>query len=258
MKTKIKALLFLGVAILGLSSCNKSDDQPTTSAISGTLAGDSNVVYSTATLSGANQVPAVTTAATGTVSSIFNKTTKMLTSVVTYSGITPVAWHIHKAAAGASGDVVFDLGSTFTSPFEYMSPALTMAQEMDLLDNLNYVNMHTAANPSGEIRAQLTNFVASAGSGTVTGTFDKNSKKMTVKVTYAGITPTAWHIHKGAVGTAGPVVFDLGTAFASPYTYTSVALTATQEADLKAGLYYVNIHTAKNAAGEIRAQLTVK
>jgi CHRD domain len=67
-----------------------------------------------------------------------------------------------------------------------------------------------------------------------------------------------WHIHKGAVGVAGPVVLDLGTTFTSPFSFSTSALTAEQEADLKAGLYYVNIHTIAVPSGEIRGQLAVQ
>ena len=77
-------------------------------------------------------------------------------------------------------------------------------------------------------------------------------------INYTGLTPTAWHIHQGAAGTAGPVIFDLGTTFSSGIILKSPALTADQETTLKAGLFYVNIHTAAMPAGEIRTQLTVK
>ena len=50
----------------------------------------------------------------------------------------------------------------------------------------------------------------------------------------------------------------LGTDFKTPATFTTVALDATQEADLLAGLYYVNIHSAKEKNGEIRGNLTAK
>jgi hypothetical protein len=257
---QIKKMFFLGLSLAGLSGCSKSDDPTpviTNATVTGTLAGDSNILYSTATLSGMNEVPAVTTTATGKVLSTFNKTTKILKTAITYSNIVPTAWHIHKAAAGASGSVVFNAGTTFTSPFTYTSAALTADQEVDLLASLYYFNIHSVANPSGEVRAQLSNFAVSLGSGTIVGSFNPTAKTLVLKITYTGITPTAWHIHKGAVGVSGPVVIDLGTSFTSPFNFTSIALTTEQEADLKAGLYYVNIHTAAAPGGEIRAQLAV-
>lgn len=69
---------------------------------------------------------------------------------------------------------------------------------------------------------------------------------------------TAGHIHKGAVGVAGPVVLPLMVpATATPLDGT-VTLTPASIADLKAGLLYVNIHTVANPMGEIRGQLKVK
>lgn len=96
---------------------------------------------------------------------------------------------------------------------------------------------------------------ASTGTGTATLIFNTTTKIFTVSVTYSGVTATNGHIHKGAVGVSGGVVFGF-SPFTSPISYTSAALDATQEADLNANLYYVNIHSAAPfTAGEIRGQL---
>ena len=74
-------------------------------------------------------------------------------------------------------------------------------------------------------------------------------------VNYSGVTATNSHIHKGAAGVSGGVVFGFTSPITSPVNYTSVALDAAQEADLNANLYYVNIHSAAFPGGEIRGQL---
>jgi len=108
-----------------------------------------------AMLSGAEEVPALTTTASGMLDGVFNKDTKILNYTITYSGITPTAWHIHKAAKGANGGVVFNFGSSFSSPFKSATVALTADQETDLMAGNYYVNMHSAKSASGEIRGQL-------------------------------------------------------------------------------------------------------
>ncbi len=45
------------------------------------------------------------------------------------------------------------------------------------------------------------------------------------------------------------------TSLTSPITFTTPALTATQEADLMANQMYVNLHTVAFPGGEIRGQL---
>lgn len=251
-----KKLLFAVLAVSVMAAGCKEKVDPVVQVTS-TLAGDATNLIAYTVLSGANEVPAVTTTATGTAVGTYNKTTKLLNLSVTYAGITPTAWHIHKAAAGATGGVVFDFGTSFATPFTYTSPALTAAQETDLLGGLNYVNIHSAKAPGGEIRGQLA-VAATMATGSVSGTYDKSTKVLKVTVSYSGVTPTAWHIHKGAVGTSGPVILDMGTTFTSPFTFTTTALTTAQETDLLAGLYYVNIHSVKAPGGEIRGQLAVQ
>ncbi|MDQ6755517.1 MAG: CHRD domain-containing protein [Bacteroidota bacterium] len=94
----------------------------------------------------------------------------------------------------------------------------------------------------------------STASGTASATYNINTKILKINVTYSGLTATAAHIHKGAVGVSGPVIFPF-TGFASPINYTSVALDSTKEADLMANLFYVNIHSIAFPNGEIRGQL---
>jgi hypothetical protein len=66
---------------------------------------------------------------------------------------------------------------------------------------------------------------------------------------------TAAHIHPGARRVNGAPLITLCTPCTSPVTGTAT-LTAAQIADLKARQNYVNVHTAKNPAGEIRGQIT--
>ncbi len=136
-------LLAISTILFGISSCDKDDDTPP----------DPNVTFK-ATLTGAQEVPANASTATGDATLTFNTNTKIFTLTVTHSIASPTNGHIHKAAVGVSGGVIFPFAS-FTSPISYTSPALDATQEADLNAGLYYVNIHTAAFPNGEIRGQL-------------------------------------------------------------------------------------------------------
>jgi len=94
----------------------------------------------------------------------------------------------------------------------------------------------------------------SDATGSATMLLNENTGKFNLSVSYSGVTPTDAHIHIGAVGVSGPPVFPIPVT-ASPLVLTDVTLTAAQEADLKNGLYYVNIHSDEFPSGEIRGQL---
>jgi hypothetical protein len=96
----------------------------------------------------------------------------------------------------------------------------------------------------------------SKGSGAVTATFDTASKKLSWKGTYSGLSgpATAAHFHAGEPGKNGGVAVPISPN-TSPFE-GSATLTDAQAADLMAGKWYVNVHTATNKAGEIRGQLT--
>ncbi|MEO7056706.1 MAG: CHRD domain-containing protein [Caldimonas sp.] len=96
---------------------------------------------------------------------------------------------------------------------------------------------------------------ASGGSGSAKVEIDGNVLKWSV--TYAGMSGpvTAGHFHGPAPsGANAGVVVPFAGSMASPIT-GSATLTAAQLADLKAGLYYINLHTAANPGGEIRGQV---
>jgi hypothetical protein len=143
----LSSLLLATGFFAGLISCKKDDD---------TLPSDSNVKFA-ATLTGTQEVPTPNSStATGSATANFNKDTKILTINMTYTGVTATNMHIHKGATGVGGDVLYRLGTApFSSPVSYTSPALPSGQEDSLMNNLYYLNIHSAAFPGGEIRGQL-------------------------------------------------------------------------------------------------------
>jgi len=137
------AMIAAAIAFAGCSGMNMPMMSKTSSA--------------TNALSGTQEVPPKPGAGSGTVKTTLDKDTRKLTWVVTYSGLSgPVtAGHFHgPAAAGQNAGVVVPFTST-TSPIEG-SATLTEAQMADLLAGKWYANLHTAANPGGEIRGQVT------------------------------------------------------------------------------------------------------
>jgi len=107
-------------------------------------------------LTGAQEVPAVTTAGNGTLEATYDKPTRRLSYTVTYSGLSgpATAAHFHgPAAPGANAGVVVPFANA-SNPIRGET-TLTEAQAADLLAGRWYVNVHTAAHPGGEIRAQV-------------------------------------------------------------------------------------------------------
>ncbi len=107
------------------------------------------------TLTGSNEVPAVTTSAKGT-GTIPIKDDHTVSGSITVTGMTPTAAHIHEAAAGANGPVIVPMTKSGDNMFVFPATAkLTDAQYASFKAGNTYVNVHSAANPGGEIRAQL-------------------------------------------------------------------------------------------------------
>jgi len=109
----------------------------------------------TVTLSGANEVPPVTTSATGT-ATVTIRPDHTVSVTESVSGMTATASHIHQGAAGANGPVIVPFTKTGDNTFAAPDGAkLTDAQYDAFKAGSLYVNVHSAAHPGGEIRAQL-------------------------------------------------------------------------------------------------------
>ncbi len=142
----LKASLFLATSLF-IYSCDKNTPEPPPLG---------TVVGLTAALNGANEVPANTSAATGTATGSYDKVSKVITLTVSYAGVAANNMHIHKGPAGVAGGVIFPLGrAPYTSPMTFTTPSLSVAQEDSLMNKLYYVNVHSATFPAGEIRGQL-------------------------------------------------------------------------------------------------------
>jgi CHRD domain len=128
--------------------------------------------------------------------------------------------------------------------------ALTIAGVLISPATAEVVNLKAAMNAGTEVPPN-----SSAGTGTLTATYDTASKKLSWKGSYSGLTgpATAAHFHTGEPGKNGGVALPI-TPNASPFE-GSATLTDAQAADLLAGKWYVNVHTEANKGGEIRGQV---
>lgn len=96
----------------------------------------------------------------------------------------------------------------------------------------------------------------SAGKGTADISFDTESKQLDWTIEYSGLTGDATGAHFHGPADAGANA-DVAVPIEDPKSGAkgSATLTDAQAADLMAGKYYVNVHTAAQAGGEIRGQV---
>jgi CHRD domain len=196
---------------------------------------------------------------------------------LTFSGMSGNvnAAHIHSAATGVAGPVVLALCGPCANPLN--GEGILTQATLDAIESGNaYVNLHTATNGPGEIRGQLNTTAAVTtnlnarqerprpkgnvrrATGTFTATVTKSGTAGTVawRLRFSGLTgrAAAAHIHVGAIGRAGPVAVSLCGPCRNGARGTA-PLTAAVLRALETGRAYVNVHTARNAAGEIRGQI---
>jgi hypothetical protein len=107
------------------------------------------------TLSGSQEVPPVMTSASG-VGSIMVGPDGSVSGTITTTGIEATMAHIHEAPMGQNGPVIVPFTKTADNVWSIPAGAkLSDAQLQSLKSGNLYLNMHSAANKPGEIRAQL-------------------------------------------------------------------------------------------------------
>jgi hypothetical protein len=227
----------------------------------------------TVLLSGAAEIPAVDTTATGLGTLTIDGSN--LTYNISFSGLSgpATAAHIHAPADATNNTVpaIFFTVASETSGTIFGTNSLTPDQLADILNGLAYVNVHTALNPGGEIRGQIVPLrIAMSLNGaqevppvatpaTATGSLTLVGNQLYYDISYSGLLgpATAAHIHGPAdptlsTGVIIPLKSPNGT---SGNISGSVSLTPTNMAYVLAGLTYINIHSVSNVNGEIRGQV---
>jgi hypothetical protein len=220
-----------------------------------------------ASLTGAEVVPPVATEATGSLTLVLNAARTELRFQLRHNVAGASLAHLHLGAPGVNGTLIISF--TPLSPDTMGTVAITADQATALEAGGVYADIHTAAAPIGAIRGQVlrpgeslflarltgaqetpsvTSAVIGAGSLIVTAARDGFRFRLG-----SSLVPTAAHIHRAPGGLPGPIIFPIEP----PSTTMTGARSATsaQIADLERGLWYFNIHTAANQAGEIRGQL---
>jgi hypothetical protein len=138
--------------------------------------------------------------------------------------------------------------------FARLAAALTIGTALALASPAMAEMMKMSATLSGKMEVPPTD---SNGGGSVDVTFDTDTKKLDWTIEYSNLTGpvTAAHFHGPAeMGKNADPVVPLSGDLASPLK-GSATLTDAQAADLQAGRYYINLHTAAHPDGEVRGQV---
>ncbi len=229
-------------------------------------------------ISGAQSNPPVTTDASGSGYALFDTTNNSVMLTTWSTGVDDATMaHIHSGYAGTNGGVVVSLMQDSENLGVWKTDGfvdLDSATANQLLSGGHYVNIHTPANPSGEIRGQITPdnievygvsidgsqevpAVTTMASGYGAITLNTDTGLIVGTLTVEGLTPTMAHIHEGAVGVNGGVVVALDNPETGVWTVpTNTVLDSMMIQTMQSGGYYTNFHTVANPSGEIRGQIT--
>jgi hypothetical protein len=232
-----------------------------------------------ANMTGNQETPAITTSASSLATFSLSKTDSVISVMAIVHGLSGpiISAHLHKGAMGVVGPIVADLSTGINGNMIRMDVSTT-AFLTDLKAGNIYINVHTAANPNGEIRGQLMtdmklNFdiyldglsesPATTSLARGTGTIKVNAKMDTLwyNLFYDGLSavPTSAHFHEGAEGVAGPAIIDISSGITNNHlisgTVAGTGLTLSFINKMLEGDIYINAHTPTYPNGEIRGQV---
>jgi hypothetical protein len=150
-KTFLPLLLTAALFVSATVSCNKDDDDKPVS----------NKYNITGSANGAQEVPAVTTNGTATISSVYDADANTLGYTITWMNLTDVVNNMHfhgPADATVSAPVAIPITGWAAAKAGTISgtATLTETQEAELLSGKWYYNIHTPFKGGGEIRGNLT------------------------------------------------------------------------------------------------------
>jgi Ca2+-binding RTX toxin-like protein len=234
----------------------------------------------TAALEGSQEEPPVDTTGVGRGAVVLNAAENQITVRLEFSllGGNNTAAHIHgPALPGVNAAVLFDLGNSGTSS-GILGPLVfpvNAQQVADLKAGLWYFNVHSTANPLGEIRGQILGdrvieafltgsqqvpVVGTTATGFGTVTLAGPEDAIIVTLNYIGLAGnnTLTRIDGPAPrGQNGVAIIALETSDARSDTFTtlSIPVTAEQVAQLKRGDWYFNVQSSAHANGELRGQI---
>jgi len=229
-----------------------------------------------ARMDGMQEVPMVTTNATGVAGMQLSSMRDTLYVNVSANGLSgPIQGiHIHMGMIGENGGVVIDLSSYVVGNRVY-AVLTDLGSEIieELLMGNYYLNLHTTMHPNGEIRGQIqleTDYLMMAdldgmqevpmvdtdAIGKASFVLSKDMQELKIRIVLDGLSGDIMgaHIHAGAMGENGGVILDL-----TDFIDGNMILAAIDPMDfvneLMSGMTYINVHTELNPSGEIRGQI---
>lgn len=228
------------------------------------------IVPLNALLDAKQEVPVNTSTGTGWATATVDTALNTISYYIFYEGLTGGVVNAHFHGNGLHGT---STGVKLSIPFG-ASPMIGVANYLQadegaLLAGRFYVNLHTAANPGGEVRGQLVTVVvpidaqqespptaatASAAFAMVAIDTLANIMSYDERILALSGAESASHIHGfAAAGANAPV---LSTQAPGTQKIGTYAYGAANEDNMRDGLTYFNIHTPTSPGGEIRGQIT--
>ncbi len=159
---KHTAIMLCSLLVLGLVAAQEEDMSGMSGGMSGGMMSGGSMMMDSSVevaLVGDQEVPAVTTEATGSATVALSGDTMSVTGDFSELSSPQVGGHIHLAPAGVAGDVIFPLNISAAQDGSSGVFSLSTTLTPEQIDAYNagelYLNIHSEMNAGGEIRGQI-------------------------------------------------------------------------------------------------------